>query len=189
MDDLLFIARSETGKPVLDISTLSLCALLSNVKEQMVEIAKQNQIKLIFTCDHDSLIEGDPRRLKQLFSILIDNAIKYSKPGGVVKIKITARSGTPQNLADVRISDTGIGMTQDEKDQSTIRFFRGRRAQEKHDKGLGLGLSIARAIMSAHVINFSLSSELNKGTTALVTFNLDVDTFEENQDTSQIMGL
>ncbi len=189
VDDLLFIARSETGKPVLDTTTLSLCALLSNVKEQMAEIAKQNQIKLIFTCDHDSLIEGDPRRLKQLFSILIDNAIKYSKPSGIVKIEITTRTGIPQNFADVRISDTGIGMTKDEKDQSTIRFFRGKRAQEKHDKGMGLGLSIARAIMSAHGINFNLSSEINKGTTALVTFNLDVDSFEENQDTSQIAGM
>ena len=181
VDDLLFIARSERGKPELNISAFPLCEVLFTVIKQIEPVVSENKVKIQLQCNQDNIIDADPKRIKQLFTIFIDNAIKYSNPGSVVKIVIDARTKDKKNYADVKIIDTGIGMTEDELEQSNVRFFRGARAKLKNKKGMGLGLAIARAIMQAHNINYEIDSSLNHGTTILVSFCLDSNLVENPQ--------
>ncbi len=170
VDDLLFISRSESGMPELNIESVSICTVLSNVCKSIESIAEKEKINIIFTCEKDSWIDGDSRRLMQLFTIFVDNAVKYSHFGSDIHVNINLQESESGNFAEVRISDKGIGMTAEEQEQSFSRFFRGSRAQEKHRDGMGLGLAIANAIIHAHGGHFQIESEVDEGATMIVSF-------------------
>lgn len=178
IDDLLFIASSESGIPELNIETVSLCKMLSSICKNIEPIAKKDNIKIIMVCETDNWIDGDQHRLVQMFNILVDNAVKYSHFGGEVHIEITSRENDDANFAEVKIIDTGIGMTAEEQEQSSVRFFRGIRARGKHNQGMGLGIAIAMANIHAHGVDFQMDSGVGKGTTVLVSIPLNSQTLK-----------
>ena len=106
---------------------------------------------------------GDAGRLRQVFTVLIDNALRYSKSGDRVEV------GLHREERDVIITvqDTGIGLTREESRQAFQRFFRGNKAQG-HARGTGLGLPVAKAIVEAHKGTISLEGEPGKGAMATV---------------------
>ena len=97
--------------------------------------------------------------------ILLDNAIKFTDAGGVVRVRVSSRDGAPTFI----VEDTGIGIKADEVSRVFQRFFRGETARSRSD-GAGLGLSIASWIATEHGADISLSSEAGKGTRVVVTF-------------------
>jgi two-component system, OmpR family, sensor kinase len=89
---------------------------------------------------------GDAQRLTQLLMLLLDNAIRYSHPGGVVRWRMDVRD----DAVEVRVMDEGIGIATDELSQVFERHFRGEHARRHRASGSGLGLPIARALAQAH---------------------------------------
>ncbi|GKV74383.1 ATP-binding protein [Pseudarthrobacter sp. NCCP-2145] len=107
----------------------------------------------------------DPDRLGQAIDNLVSNAIKYTPEGGAVTVRVSAAG---QHLR-CEVTDTGIGMTEDELAQAFTRFFRAANAHSSAIPGAGLGLAITRSIVENHRGTISLSSSRGKGTTAVLT--------------------
>ena len=97
--------------------------------------------------------------------IVLDNAVKFTDPGGQVHVSVSMQDGAPTFLVD----DTGIGIKQEELSRVFQRFFRGETARSRTE-GAGLGLSIASWIAREHGANISLKSEPGEGTKVVVTF-------------------
>jgi signal transduction histidine kinase len=109
------------------------------------------------------VVMGDDGRLRQVFSILLDNALRYSNAGGKVEVELARQN----NEIIVTVRDSGIGLTKEEEKQAFQRFFRGGQAQG-HARGTGLGLPVAKAIVEAHKGIISLESHSDGGALATV---------------------
>ena len=123
------------------------------------------QPKLHAAVQVDGLIVfGDRSRLRQVFSILLDNAIRYSYEQGEIRVKVDQ---TPEG-ARVSIEDDGIGIDQKDLPRIFERFYRGDNATSVAE-GSGLGLPVAKAIVEAHDGAITIDSAPGKGVTAAVT--------------------
>jgi len=164
VDDLLFIARADAGEPRLKVREVSLNKLLNTACADFSSRAEQDGISIEPKLGkNEVMVMGDAGRLRQVFSILIDNALRYSAQEGSVTVSMS-RVG---NEVVVKVKDNGIGLTQEEARQAFQRFFRGGKAQS-HARGTGLGLPVAKAIVKAHKGRITLSGEPGKGALATV---------------------
>jgi len=165
VDDLLFIARADAGEPRLKIRPVSVNSLLSVACVDFSARAEQNEIRIEQVLqDENAVVMGDAGRLRQVFSILLDNALRYSEQGDTVHV------GLDRNHKQivVTVRDTGIGLTEEESRQVFKRFFRGGKAQG-HARGTGLGLPVAKAIIEAHKGRITLEGKPGEGAVATVT--------------------
>ena len=175
VNDLLFIARQGAGAARLNLQPIDLGDLLKKVCGDANVIAHGKGVDVAFVngTAHD-MVRGDPARLRQLFLVLLDNAVRYSKSKGVVKVEIGSADGEVR----VRVSDRGIGIPPEELEGVFERFRRGGSAAAMNEEGLGLGLPVAKAIVEAHKGRIEMASRPGEGTT--VTVALPVDTTEAN---------
>ncbi|MBL9175858.1 MAG: sensor histidine kinase, partial [Verrucomicrobiales bacterium] len=102
-------------------------------------------------------VSVDPNRMRQVFANLLDNALKYSAEGGRVNVSLAEEAGE----AVVRFADTGMGISEEEQPKIWSRLYRGDRSRSQ--RGLGLGLSLVRAIVEAHGGTVSLRSAEGQG--------------------------
>lgn len=164
VDDLLFMARADAGEPRLKVRPVSVGSLLGPVCSDFNATAKKRKVTITQSFDDENaVVMGDAGRLRQVFAILIDNALRYSVKGGTVGVSLE-RTGSE---VIVKVRDTGIGLTKEEAQEAFQRFFRGGQAQS-HARGTGLGLPVAKAIVEAHNGSISLEGELGKGAVATV---------------------
>jgi signal transduction histidine kinase len=113
-------------------------------------------------------VSGDRDRLRELLLILIDNAVKYTEPGG----RITVMGGQAEGHAELIVEDTGIGIAEEHLPRIFDRFYRVDKARSRAQGGIGLGLSIAQAIVRAHGGTIEIRSAPGGGTTARITLPL-----------------
>jgi signal transduction histidine kinase len=141
----------------------SLAALLGNVVDLYQVVAEEKRISITtdFTNPCEALV--DPVRMRQVFANLLDNALKYTPEGGAVRLTC----GIEDGRAVVRISDTGIGISESEQPRIWARLYRGDRSRSQ--RGLGLGLSLVKAIVEAHQGEVSVRSEPGHGSAFTVT--------------------
>ncbi len=165
VDDLLFIARADAGEPRLRIRPVSVNGLLNAACKDFNARAEHNEISIKQDLiDGNAVVMGDAGRLRQVFSILIDNALRYSKQGDTVEVCLDR----DDNMVVVTVRDIGIGLTKEEARQAFQRFFRGRKALG-HARGTGLGLPVAKAIIEAHKGNIKLEGKPGEGALATVS--------------------
>ena len=175
VNDLLFIARQGAGAARLNLQPIDLGDLLKKVCGDAKVIAHGRNVDVAFVngTAHD-MVRGDPARLRQLFLVLLDNAVRYSKSKGAVKVEIGSADGEVR----VRVSDRGIGIPPEELEGIFERFRRCGKAAAMNEEGLGLGLPVAKAIVEAHKGRIEMASRPGEGTT--VTVALPADTTEAN---------
>jgi signal transduction histidine kinase len=126
----------------------------------MRPLAKKNDISLeLRSSTENKNVLGDEESLKQVFSNLITNAIRYNKPKG--KVMITIKEN--RDFIATEIQDTGIGITEKHLPFIFDQFYRGSKGESQKIKGTGLGLSIAKKIVEAHGGSIQVSSEVCKG--------------------------
>ena len=164
VDDLLFIARADADEPRLKIRPLSVNSLLNSVCADFIAKAEQQEKSIRQDLvDEAAVVMGDEGRLRQVFSILIDNALRYSNTGGKVEVSLKRQE---KNIV-VIVRDSGMGLTKEEARQAFQRFFRGEKAQG-HVRGTGLGLPVAKAIVEAHKGTITLEGKPGEGALATV---------------------
>lgn len=169
VDDLLFLARAQAGTPRLRLGAVSLDGLARRVVEEVGSAAAAAKLRLVVTGPPvEAAVEGDAGRLRQVVMILLDNAIRYSRPGGAVELLLLPGPGQ----VVLRVADHGIGIDPEDLPHVFDRFYRGSLAQEHVDEGSGLGLPLARAIVEAHAGRIAIESRPGEGTAVSISLPL-----------------
>ncbi len=164
--DLGSLALADSGQQRLQREPTDLQDLLRGLVRQMEALAAERGVTVRADLTEPAMVEGDPGRLRQLFLILLDNAISYTPGGGTVRLSMWRAS----QRVEVRLSDTGPGIRAEDLPRVWERFYRVDKART-HDRvtGSGLGLAIAKSIVAAHQGGIRLDSTPGQGTTASVT--------------------
>lgn len=165
VDDLLFLARADSQQQTLDLKLFPLNTALSEVFESFKPLAQANGILLASSLSPEGMYYGDENRIKQLMVILLDNAIKYTCPGGQVTLGLQ-NWGT---FAEITVSDTGEGIEPEHLARIFERFYRADQARSQQKEGTGLGLAIADWIIKSHHGRIKVTSSPGKGTTFVIT--------------------
>lgn len=166
VNDLLLLARADVGTLPIERKPVALDTLLLDVFRQVSMLDRPVEVTLD-EVDQVSIL-GDADRLKQLLLNLADNAVKYTPDGGEVHLALSKT----ETEAHVRISDTGIGISQEDLPYIFDRFYRVDKARTRAHGGSGLGLSIARWIVEVHGGTIEVESNVGEGTTFRVTLPL-----------------
>ncbi len=168
VEDMLNADRVGSGKYHYEYSSVQLLDLIDNVLYELVPLANKKNIKISYVNRHDHIpqVMIDADKVRQVVQNLMENAIKYTKKGGEIKIEPTV---TADNFVQVAVSDSGIGIPEDQKKNIFNRFFRAQNAVKLETDGSGLGLYIAKGIIEKHGGNLWFSSEEGKGSTFYFT--------------------
>jgi signal transduction histidine kinase len=151
------ITEAEAGMMKLDRESVDLCQLVREAVELYQYVAEDKNVAVVTEFEGSCLVKADRTRMRQVFANLLDNAIKYTPPKGRIAITVT---GLPDR-ATVAFRDNGIGIPIDEQDKIWTRLYRGDKSRSQ--RGLGLGLSLVKAIVQAHAGEVRVSSEEDKG--------------------------
>lgn len=166
IEDLLVLARWDAGGSQPVSTKADLTAVVNDVSEHMSSAAEAKGIGIFTNVPgRPVVVDGDAKSLRRLLLILTDNAIKYSGDRGRVKLSIREES----RFAELSVSDTGIGIPEDEIRHIFDRFYRVDRART-YGEGSGLGLALAQRIASAHGAEIRAISHSGKGSKFVVRF-------------------
>lgn len=164
-EDLLLLARADAGQDFVRRAPLRLDDALADMIDLYGPMAEESGVAL--RCDRADVvqIDGDDGRLRQMIGNLLDNAIKYTPPGGQVTVTLVACG----DGCELRVRDTGVGISPEHLPHVFDRFYRADRARSRNGAGAGLGLSICRTIVAAHGGKLSAMSEPGRGAEFVVT--------------------
>jgi signal transduction histidine kinase len=164
VSDLLFSARLQGGRLELDRTEVDLHQLVVQAIESARPRAETAGVELTATTAPVPIVSGEAVRLAQLVDNLVSNAIKFTPSGGRVAVRLSSEEG----LVRFEVSDTGIGISEQERERLFERFFRSQNALERQIQGTGLGLYISKAIVEAHGGRIGVDSKAGEGTTFVV---------------------
>jgi heavy metal sensor kinase len=165
VDDLLNLARADAGRVKLQAQEFYWNDLLSECCRSVQSLAVARQIELECRCAAETPFWGDEELLRRMTLNLLDNAIRYTPPGGKVLAELEGRIDGVR----IRISDTGIGIGADAAAHVFERFFRADKARSRGNGGFGLGLAIVKWIAESHRGAVELASRPGAGSTFTVT--------------------
>src|ERR1035437_9762813 len=157
LNTLMDITEAEAGMMTLQREPADLCQLTREVVELYEYVAEEKKITVRTELPQPCEAPVDRTRMRQVFANLLDNAIKYTPAGGSVTISVRDESGQ----AIARFRDTGIGIPIEEQDKIWSRLYRGDKSRSQ--RGLGLGLSLVKAVVEAHGGKATVSSRVNQG--------------------------
>jgi two-component system, OmpR family, sensor kinase len=165
IDDLLTMARSDVDALALNRAPLDARAPLHDAVAQATALAHDHgvQLQVLSWPAEPQALVGDAQRLRQLGLVLLDNAVRYSRPGGLVRVQAQLLPGSAPMLV-FEVMDDGIGIPADELPHVFERNFRGRQARSHRADGSGLGLAIARTLARAHGGDITIDSPPGHGT-------------------------
>ncbi|RHW41623.1 sensor histidine kinase [Neobacillus notoginsengisoli] len=168
--DLLTLARMDSGKADVILTQLDIGPFAEQIVRSIQPVAAQKGIQVNAQLLPSLQVVGDAEKLKQLFYILLENAIKYTPENGKITIVLETRDKRWQ----LRVKDSGIGIQPEDKQKIFERFFRVEKHRSRQMGGTGLGLSIARWIVSAHKGEILVKSKYGKGSEFIVTIPLSL---------------
>jgi two-component system, OmpR family, phosphate regulon sensor histidine kinase PhoR len=161
-EDLLTLARVESGEQRFDIQTVSSDELLHDAAESFHEIARSYNVEvLVENSARGIFVDADREAIHQIFSNLIENALKYAGSGKKVVLGAKVEEGS----VEFSVRDFGPGISSEHLPRLFERFYRVDKARSRESGGTGLGLAIAKHIVLAHGGTIRADSELNHGTT------------------------
>ena len=164
IDDIIRLSQLDEGAE-MPKEEVSLRVIDEELSQNLADAAKLKDVSLEVTGD-DGVMNGVHRLLYEVVYNLCDNAIKYNREGGAVKVNIEDMQDTVQ----LTVKDSGIGIPYEHQGKVFERFYRVDKSHSKQSGGTGLGLSIVKHAVQYHNGKISVESELNKGTTVSVTF-------------------
>ncbi len=170
INDILDLSRIESGNDLMMDEELEIDSLVTSIVHLTSAQAKESDVEFrVHTCDDLPLFRGDSRKFKQLLHNLLSNAIKFNVPSGWVEVTLSLKRG----CFVLEVADSGIGMSETDIETALAQFQQIDSELERRYEGLGLGLSLVQALAAQHNAILEISSELNVGTRATVTFPAD----------------
>ncbi|MEI6456555.1 MAG: hybrid sensor histidine kinase/response regulator [bacterium] len=162
--DLLDLTKVELGKAKRSIAPVSLNQVAQTAMDTMRPYSIQRDIQLILKASEPLIISADADEMEIIFNNLISNAIKYNKEGGTVECVISENNG----CAEVKVTDSGIGMSKEEMDSIFDDFVRIKNEKTKNITGTGLGLAIVKKLTENYSGIIEVSSIPDQGSTFIV---------------------
>lgn len=165
VENLLFLARSDSHRGVPQMTDFILNNAVREALAPFEPVAAGKGIKLDLDEEAQVSVFGSQVRITQLVVNLLENAVKFTSPGGRIALSVRDRG----KYAEVTVSDTGIGMAKDHLDKIFNRFYRVDRARSRQGGGFGLGLAIADCIVREHRGTITVTSSPGEGSAFRVT--------------------
>ncbi len=167
VSDLLTLARFDNREVKLERAPVDLKALLEQAVKSLAGMAGAAGVEIQLAPGAEAIeVNGDQGQLSRLFLNLLDNAVKYSRQGGKVRVSVYAENGRPA----VKISDEGVGIPEGDLPHIFKRFYRA--DSSRSSSGFGLGLAIAKSIADAHNAEIKAESRHGKGSVFTTVFPL-----------------
>lgn len=152
LNTLMDISEAETGALKLNREATNLSLVVENAIDLYQHVAEEKALAVSATVPKEIWLTADRNRMRQVLANLLDNAIKHTPGGGRIEI----RASEEQETAVITVEDTGIGMAPDELPKIWDRLYRADQSRSQH--GLGLGLSLVKAVVQAHGGRVEVSS-------------------------------
>lgn len=168
VDELLFLSRADMGEVKTESVPVALQVLVEDIHRQATLLGQDRNIEVVLGTVMPAVVQGDELRLRELLLNLVENAVKYSHPGGKVEIALV----TDSRHASLSVTDQGIGIAPPDQLRIFDRFFRTDLARSHTKKGTGLGLAICAWIAESHGGRIDVKSEMGHGSTFTVILPL-----------------
>ncbi len=168
VEALFSLARLDGGEAKIGNDVFDLAELAKSTLEQMHLLAEEKSLSVVVNAPQPIFVMGDAARLKQVIVNLLDNAIKYTMPGGTISIIV----GATGLQAVLSVNDNGVGIPSDALPHIFERFYRADKVRSRTIQGAGLGLSIVRAICQAHGGTVEANSQEGISTSLIVKLPL-----------------
>lgn len=167
--DLLDLTKIESGNPVQHLEPVDITKIARMSMDTMMPYAIQKDVDLYLNTKEKVQMDADPNEIEIIFNNLISNAVKYNKNGGRVDVFIKEES----DKLVIKVSDSGIGMTDEEKSRLFQDFVRIKNQKTRNITGSGLGLSIMKKIVDMYHGEIDVQSIPDKGSTFSIIFPLN----------------
>jgi heavy metal sensor kinase len=169
LEELLSLARADSGRESLRLTLVDLRAALTEIANEWRHLIEARNLRFtqqFANCEFPIL--ADRSAVRRLLAILLDNAVKYTPPPGVVELGLEVRVGK----AVITVGDSGIGIPESDQTKIFERFYRVDKARSRELGGAGIGLAIADWIVQQHRGSIAVQSSVGKGSTFLIEFPL-----------------
>ncbi|QKS44156.1 HAMP domain-containing histidine kinase [Paenibacillus cellulosilyticus] len=166
--DLLYLARSDSGAEQLQLARFDIRASAERTLNSLAHLFEAKQIVLDLQAPDKLLMYGDEQRLLQLLVILVDNAVKYSPSGTLVRVKLAEEKQRSHRILTIAVVDQGIGISAEEQERIFERFYREDKARSRQFGGHGLGLAIAKRIVVSCGGIIQVASKSGQGSAFIV---------------------
>lgn len=170
VEDLLKVAKSDSGKTTVDLEPLNIEEAINNSIHKFIDFSKENGIEISYIKKKGlPNIIANKKKLEEVLNNLISNALKYNKPNGKIRIS----HEVTLNKVITHISDTGLGIKKEDMEKLFGRFFRGH-TEERDVSGTGLGLFIVKELVNRMGGEIRVESEYGRGSTFSIEFPINL---------------
>ena len=187
INDILDLSKVEAGRMTLDLEPVELRPLLQNAMSMVKEKALSQELHLTLEADDDlPRLLADPRKVKQILYNLLANAVKFTPDGGAVTLAARRVMGSGNELLELSVTDTGLGIAQEDQARLFQPFVQVDSSLARNYGGTGLGLAMVKRLAELHGGDVTLASEPGKGSTFTVSlpYRPVVCTVEEAEHTT-----
>jgi len=177
INDVLDFSKIEAGKLVLDHVPINLREVIEEVLTMLAPLAHEKKLEQVSLVYSDVPVHyiGDPLRIKQILTNLVNNAIKFTESGNIILRVMLERSTEHQAVVKISVTDTGIGLSEEDKRAIFYAFSQADTSAARRFGGTGLGLVISKHLVEHMNGDIGLESESGKGSTFWFTVRLDVN--------------
>jgi heavy metal sensor kinase len=166
INQLLTLARAESGEVAIAHEPVDLSSMAQSLSEQLEPVAASKNVNLSWHCEPGVKVSGDPGWIERIVLNLIDNAIKFTGPGGQVDVRVSQNG----NQRTLEVEDSGMGIPPDSVPHIFERFYRADPSRANRADGAGLGLSLVKWAVDQHHGSVDVETNPGKGSTFRVTF-------------------
>jgi len=168
INQLLILARAESGDVAIANEPVNISSMTQSLAEQLEPVAASKDVSISCNCDPEVILRGDAAWVERIILNLVDNAIKFTPPGGHVQIKVSRVDGD----VILDLADDGIGITPEAVPHIFERFYRADPSRSNRADGAGLGLSLVKWAVDQHRGSIQVQSSLARGTRFIVRLPL-----------------
>jgi len=188
INDILDVAKVESGKMELEVTDFSLNTLLANALALFREKASKHHLNLTLQAEQEVPIEADERKVKQIMFNLLSNAVKFTPDGGEIQVKCEVSPHKP-GFVQVSVRDTGIGVQAEDLPKLFREFTQLESSYTRKYQGTGLGLAITKKLVEIHGGTISVESIYGQGSTFRFTLPLTQQNFRYDRSEDNALEL